>query len=69
MSKTITIRLPDDLLDWLEHKARETGLPKGRIIREQIEKARANQQLPAFLDLAGCIEGSPNLSTKRGFEP
>ena len=34
MSNTITVRLPDDLAQWLNQTARKTGVPKGRIVRE-----------------------------------
>jgi hypothetical protein len=68
MSNTITIRLPDDLRDWLEKEAEATGLTMDRLIHDQLEKARAKRHLPAFLHLAGSVEGSPDLSQKRGFE-
>lgn len=68
MSNTITIRLPEELDQWLTEEARVTGLPKGRIVREQIERLRTQKARQPFLDLAGSIEGAPNLSQKRGFE-
>ncbi len=68
MSNTITIRLPEDLLEWLEREATTTGLPKGRIIRAELERARTQKKRQPFLDLAGAIEGAPDLSRKRGFE-
>jgi hypothetical protein len=66
MSNTITVRLPDDLAKWLEDAAQKTGLPKGRIIREELEKARHSAHRP-FLRLAGAIEGPSNLSMRKGF--
>jgi len=65
MSNTITVRLPEDLAKWLDHAARKTGLPKGRIVREQLEKAR-NSNRP-FLRLAGAIAGPSDLSMRKGF--
>ncbi len=67
MSKTITIRLPEELDHWLEEEARRTGLPKGRIVREQLELGRTRQARQPFLDLAGSVEGERGLSQKRGF--
>ncbi|MGI8602245.1 MAG: hypothetical protein ACR2OZ_04515 [Verrucomicrobiales bacterium] len=67
MSNTLTIRLPEDLNQWLETESRRTGLAKGRIVREQIELGRRRAACQPFLDLAGSIEGSPSLSQKRGF--
>ena len=66
MSNTITVRLPEDLAKWLEHTARKTGLPKGRIVREELVKARNSADRP-FLRLAGATVGPANLSTRRGF--
>ena len=67
MSTTITVRLPEDLLQWIEEEARITGLPKGRIVREQLEQARTRKARQPFLDLAGSVEKAPDLSLKKGF--
>jgi len=69
MSNTLTIRLPEELEHWLTEESRVSGLPKGRIVREQLERLRTQQARQPFLDLAGSVEGSPELSGKRGFEP
>jgi predicted transcriptional regulator len=66
MGNTISIRLPKDLADWLEDTARKTGLPKGKVIRQQLEKARAAEAQP-FLRLAGSFSGPRNLSARKGF--
>lgn len=67
MSKTITVRLPKDLDQWLADESRRTGRPKGRIVREQLEISRTRKARQPFLDLAGSVEGTRNLSRKRGF--
>lgn len=67
MSNTITIRLPEDLLQWLEVESQATGLPKGRIVREQLEQLRIKKARQPFLDLAGSVEGAPELSRRKGF--
>ena len=66
MSNAITVRLPEDLAKWLEVTARKTGLPKGRIVRDELEKARSSANRP-FLRLAGAIAGSAGLSMCKGF--
>ena len=66
MSNTITVRLPDDVAEWLNETSRKTGLPKGRIVREQLDKARSAENRP-FLRLAGVIAGPPDLSQRKGF--
>jgi hypothetical protein len=69
MSDTITVRLPKELNQWLEKESQLTGLPKGRIVRDQLELSRTRKARQPFLDLAGSIEATPRLSRKRGFEP
>jgi predicted transcriptional regulator len=66
MSITITIRLPDDVFEWLNETSRKTGVPKARIIREQLERARSAEKRP-FLPLAGAISGPADLSQRKGF--
>jgi hypothetical protein len=67
MSNTITIRLPEELNQWLEAESQATGLPKGRIVREQLELLRTKNARQPFLDLAGSVEGPADLSQKKGF--
>jgi predicted DNA-binding protein len=68
MSHTITIRLDKELATWLEGAAAKTGVSQGRLVREQLEKARARGGQQTFMRLAGCVKGRPkNLSTRKGF--
>lgn len=67
MSNTITVRLPEDLVRWLEAESQATGFPKGRIVREQLEQLRTKKARQPFLDLAGSVEGAPDLSRRKGF--
>ena len=67
MKNTITVRLPEELDQWLEEESRLTGLPKGRIVREHLELSRTRKARQPFLDLAGSIDAAPDLSRKRGF--
>jgi predicted DNA binding CopG/RHH family protein len=66
MSNTITVRLPEDLAEWLEAAARKTGVPKGRIVREELERARNSAERP-FLRWTGAIAGPGDLSMRKGF--
>ena len=68
MSNTFTVRLPEDLAEWLNQAARRTGVSKGRIIREELENARKCAKRP-FLHLAGAVDGPRTLSTRKGFSP
>jgi hypothetical protein len=66
MSQTITIRLTKDLAAWLEHAAARTGVPQGKIVRDQLEKARTSGA-QAFMRLAGVVRGPRDLSARKGF--
>lgn len=66
MRNTITVRLPDDLAQWLQATAEKSGIPQGRIIREQLEKVRKEGKQP-FLRLAGAVSGPSDLSRRKGF--
>lgn len=70
MSNTITVRLPDYLRKWLADVSRKTGMPVGRIVREQLERARGEQNEKPYMKLAGKIKGLPrDLSMREGFGP
>lgn len=66
MGHTLTIRLQQDLAEWLEDEASKTGVPQGKIVRDQLEKARAASVQP-FMRLAGSIQGGRDLSRRKGF--
>ena len=68
MSKTITVRLPEDLSRWLEEQSIRTGLPKGQIVRRQLERSRVESARQPFLDLAGSLDGPADLSERSGFQ-
>jgi predicted transcriptional regulator len=63
---TLTVRLPEDLAEWLDETARKSGVSRGRIIRMELERARDSSERP-FLRLAGAVEGPANLSARKGF--
>ena len=68
MSHTLTIRLTDELLAWLKETSRLTGVPMGKLVREQLETAKANSGKQRFLRPLGAIKGGPpDLSSRKGF--
>jgi len=67
MSHTITIRISKELADWLARLSEKTGLPQGRIVRDQLERARESDATQPFMDLAGVVRGPKDLSRRRGF--
>ena len=67
MGNTITIRLPEELAEWLKTTARKTGVPVGRLIREELERAKREHGTKSFMRFSGSIEGAPDLSSRKGF--
>ncbi|PYX06712.1 MAG: hypothetical protein DMG88_17080 [Acidobacteria bacterium] len=63
---TLTIRITDELLQWLKDLSRRTGVPMGRIIRQQLESAK-NGGPQRFLRHAGAVSGAVDLSSRKGF--
>lgn len=66
MGNTITVRLPEDLAQWLQSTADRTGVSPDSLIREQLEKARVIED-GLFLKLAGKVSKAPDLSMRKGF--
>jgi predicted transcriptional regulator len=70
MSKTLTIRLEDDVAEALEGEARRTNRSKGRIVRDALKdhlnKGRRSA-LQALKKYAGIIEGPKDLSTNKKY--
>jgi len=67
MGKTLTVRLPRDLAEWLERTAAETGVSRGRIVRAELEQAKKHRSRQVFMRLAGRVNGSRTLSSRKGF--
>ena len=55
----LTVRLTDEILDWLKETSRRTGIPVGRLIREQLETTKSKGGKQCFLRHAGAIAGGP----------
>jgi len=70
MGHTLTIRLTEELLNWLKETSRKTGIPLGRLVRQQLETARSQGGQQRFLRHAGAITGGPpDVSSRKGFSP
>jgi hypothetical protein len=67
MSHTITIRLTRDLADWLADTAKRTGVPQGKLVRDQLEKAKASAGSRPYMRWAGCVSGPKDLSMRKGY--
>jgi len=68
MSNTLTIRLPEELLERLREKSRRTGLPMGRVVRQSLEAALETDGNQAWRKFAGVIKGGPpDVSSHKGF--
>jgi metal-responsive CopG/Arc/MetJ family transcriptional regulator len=66
MRKTISVHLPEDLAEWLESAATAAGVSRGKVIRDQLEKARKCEDRP-LLRLAGKVSADATLSMRKGF--
>ena len=67
MRQTLTIRLTKDLAAWLETAAARSGVSQGKLVRDELEKARTSNGGQAFMRLAGTVRGPKNLSKRKGF--
>jgi hypothetical protein len=66
MGHTITVRLDKPLADWLQEQSRKTGESQGKIVRDQLERAKASSR-QSFMRLAGAVRGPKDLSRRKGF--
>jgi len=68
MGHTITVRLDRDLAEWLERESRRSGVSQGKIVRDQLERAKAGASAQAFMRLAGIVRGGArDVSARKGF--
>lgn len=68
MSNTITVRLPQDLADWLRSVARRRGVSQSQVVKDQLEKARGSQPERSFMRVAGAIRDlRSDLSQRKGY--
>jgi predicted DNA-binding protein len=55
--KTLTMKLPEELLGWLEKEAKKVRQPKSALVREILRERQKSQRRSA-LDLAADLCGS-----------
>jgi predicted DNA-binding protein len=68
MSNTLTVRLPEELLQRLRKKSRNTGLPVGRVVRQALETSLDGEESNPLLQFAGLIKGGPrDISSRKGY--
>lgn len=67
MSNTLTVRLPEDLLGWLRDTSQRTGVPVGRLVRDQLQNAKSQSGNQRFMRHAGTFSGPPDLSSRKGY--
>jgi ribbon-helix-helix CopG family protein len=67
MGQTLTIRLSKELAAWLARAAARTGVSQGKIVRDELERARGKDSRQSFMRLAGTVRGSRDLSSRKGF--
>jgi hypothetical protein len=58
--KTLTMKVPDGLLVWLENEARRAGQPKSALVRDILQQHQQQRRPQSALDLAadlcGCVQ-------------
>jgi len=57
--KTLTMKLPDQLLGWLESEAKRARQPKSALVRQILQQHRERQRQSALdltADLCGCVQ-------------
>ena len=67
MSNTITVRLDKDLAEWLARTAAASGVSQGKVVRDQLEKARTTHKPRPYMRWVGCVSGPKDLSMRKGF--
>ena len=59
--------MSDSMTQWLERQAKKTGESQGKIVRDQLTRARRGAAAQSFMRLAGAVRGDKQLSTRKGF--
>jgi Arc/MetJ-type ribon-helix-helix transcriptional regulator len=62
--KTLTVRLPEDLVAELESESRERNISKSDVVRERLTRTERRRRqsaatLDAIADLVGSVDGLP----------
>lgn len=67
MSNTLSVRLNEELVRWIDEQVRVTGRSRSSLVKEALEKSREATSSQAFMALAGTVDGEPDLSQRKGF--
>lgn len=67
MARTLTIKLTGALANWLKAMAAARGVPISGVAREQLERARSSCIAKPYMQLAGSVDGTRDVSISRGF--
>lgn len=54
---TLTLKVPADLADWLNRRARNLNRPKSEIVRHALQAQRNGKNFESVLDRAGNLVG------------
>jgi hypothetical protein len=57
----------DQLETWLRETSRRTGVSVGQVVRQQLERSKAEAGRHQFLRFARKVDAPPNLSSRKGF--
>ncbi|MGH6611000.1 MAG: ribbon-helix-helix protein, CopG family [Burkholderiaceae bacterium] len=68
--KTLTVRLPEELVASIDSEAQQRSISKSDVVRERLQltgsKRRTPRSLSAIADLIGAVDGLPaDLSSKK----
>ena len=67
MRETLTIRLTDELAEALRREARESGIPRGELVRHAVA-ARLRKSSPSVMArYFGAMRGPSDLSTNKAY--
>jgi hypothetical protein len=68
MRETLTVRLTEELAEALRQEARESGVPKGEIVRQAIAlRLRTRTSGSVMARHFGAMRGAADLSTNRSY--
>jgi len=68
MSRKVTIRISDEIAEWLRERSRRQGISMSRIVLTELEQAMLAAEAESPTAIIGSVRGLPrNLSTRKGF--
>jgi hypothetical protein len=68
MGDTLTVRLPEELADALRREARQSGLPRGEIVRRAIATRLKETGSVSMMERHfGIMRGPADLSTNKAY--